>query len=146
MAQSSVECPGARMTFREGLVGGSMSEDGAMDEVESTFVGGTRSMEAAEGGGLNAAPFVGRGGGGIALKVGAFKRGGSSDWIVVGAGTPFPCGAFWAGGACLRSDDSPEGIRESDGVDIGLRETFSSGAAAFSAELWPFDVDVPTCC
>ena len=99
-AQSSGECPGARTTFREGLDGGGLSDEGAIDEFARTFVGGTRSMEAAEGGGRSAVPFVGRGGGGIGLNVGGFKRGGSSEGVgaVAGlvdtTGLPFCCGDF----------------------------------------------------
>ena len=73
------------MTFLEGLDGGGISDEGAMEEFESTFVGATRSMEAADGGGRSAVLFVGRGGAGIELNVGGFKRGGSSEAVVVGA-------------------------------------------------------------
>lgn len=73
-----------------------------MEEFERTFVGGTRSMEAAEGGGRSAVPFVGRGGGGMRLKVGGFKRGDSSGDTEVDAGfagavgRPFSWAGFWA--------------------------------------------------
>lgn len=104
IAQSSGECPGASTTFREGLDEGGLSDEGAMEEFESTLVGGTRSMEAAEGGGRSAVPLVGRGGGGIELNLGGFKRGGSSVGGVGGAGfvgatgPPFCCADFWTRG------------------------------------------------
>lgn len=99
-AQSSGECPGARTTFREGLDDGGLSDEGAMEEFTRAFVGGTRSIEAAEGGGRSAVPFVGRGGGGIELNVGGFKRGGSSEGVGIGEGLVgttgllFSCGDF----------------------------------------------------
>ena len=55
-------------------------------------------MEAAEGGGRSAVPSVGRGGGGIRLNVGGFKRGGSSEGNVTSVGVvdatelPLCCG------------------------------------------------------
>jgi len=79
IAQSSGECPGASMTFLEGLDEEGASDEGAMEVFERTFVSGTRRVEAAEGGGRRALPFVGRGGGGMELKVGGFSRGGSID-------------------------------------------------------------------
>ena len=100
-AQSSGECPGSSTTFREGFDGGGISDEGAMEEFERTFVGGTRSKEAAEGGGRSAVPFVGRGGGGMEANVGGLKRGGSSAGFVAGAGLgsptgrPFCCDDFW---------------------------------------------------
>jgi hypothetical protein len=57
-------------------------------------------MEAAEGGGRSAVPFVGRRGGGIGLDVGGFKRGGSGEGVGVSAGLvgttglPFCCVEF----------------------------------------------------
>jgi len=79
MAQSSGEWPGARTTFREGLEEGTgrVEEDGAMEALERTFVGGTRSMDAAEGVGRRTVPLFGRGGGGMELKLGDFSLGGS---------------------------------------------------------------------
>lgn len=157
VAQSRGECPGARTTFRDALLGGGISDEGAMDEFERTFVGGTRSMEAAEGGGRSAVPFVGRGGGGMGLKVGGFKRGGSSGDTVVSAGfaavagRPFFCAGFWARGTGLRSDGSSEGGKESDGLESGLREVASRRPASWKAELWPFAIsftgfaDLETC-
>lgn len=49
-----------------------MRDDGAMDVFGRTFVIGTRSEEAAEGGGRRAPP----GRGGAELNVGGFNRGG----------------------------------------------------------------------
>ena len=140
-AQSSGECPGASTTLREGFGGGGISDEGAMDEFDRTFVGGTRSMEAAEGGGLRAVPFVGRGGGGVGLNVGGFSRGGSSEGMVVGGGfggamgLPFSFGEFWNLSFGCAPDDSAGDVRESEGVEVGLREVVSSVAAPWKAEL-----------
>ena len=103
MAQSSGECPGLSMTLRDGLEAEGARDEGAIAVFESIFVGGTRSIEAAEGGGRRALPFVGREGGAMELNVGGFSRGGSVGVIVGGCGgviegatgTPLCCGSFW---------------------------------------------------
>ena len=53
-----------------------MSDEGAIEALERTFVAGTRSDEAADGGGRTGMPLLGRGGAGIELRVGGFRRGG----------------------------------------------------------------------
>ena len=154
-AQSSGEWPGASITFREGLEeGGGIGDEGAMEEFERTFVGGTRSMEAADGGGRSAVQFVGRGGGGMALKVGGFNRGGSCEGVVIGTagfegsmGLPFGCGRFRNRRDCCASGGSPEDVKESEGVGVDLCKPFPSDVVLGEAELWVIeDVEVLSLC
>lgn len=74
------------MTFREGFDDEGVSNEGAIEVFARTFVGGTRRVEAGEGDGRRALPNVGRGGGGMELKVGGFNRGGSVNLNEVAAG------------------------------------------------------------
>lgn len=67
------------MTFSERLLFcGMMEEVGAIDVFESTFLTGTRRDADADGGGRKAVP-PGRGGAGMLLNVGGFRRGGLWD-------------------------------------------------------------------
>lgn len=76
--QSSGQCPGASTTFREGLDGGGISDEGAREEFERTFVGGNAKHEGGRRRWSERST--------IGLNVGGFNRGGPSDGADVGAG------------------------------------------------------------
>lgn len=110
-------------------------DEGAIEVFESTFVGGTRSIEAAEGGGRNAEPLVGRGGGGMELNVGGFRRGGSimdGTVVVRFAGSiacPFGCGG------CV--EDGTSSLNTSTEGVTGLASVLFAGVGfCFFSGLW----------
>jgi hypothetical protein len=102
-----------------------MSAEGAIEVFERTLVAGTRSDDAADGGGRTDKPLLGRGGAGMEPKVGGFRRGGLD-----GAGRVMLGSGGWrsisSGGVIARCRGTVEGLIEIVGVSSSTTAASSS--------------------